>query len=87
MLNLGLFNSMQSLQYTFSTNSISEHIECVKNGFNELNVEKLDVFLLYKVSLKQPCWQNGPTSTKFLTLTSQNFVAMGDYNQKRLVPW
>lgn len=42
VLDLGFFNSIQSLQHEASPNTIDELIECVQNAFNELNMEKLD---------------------------------------------
>lgn len=53
VLDLGFFNSIQSLQHTASPNTIDELIECVQNAFNALNKQTLDnVFLTLQTCLE-----------------------------------
>lgn len=65
VLDLGFFNSIQSLQHQSTPKTIDELIDCVITAFNSLNLEKLDnVFLTLQKCMESAMLASGGNNYK-----------------------
>ena len=65
VLDLGFFNSIQSLQYQEAPTSINELINCVLKAFNEIDYNKLNkTFLSYQCALESSMSVGGSNKYK-----------------------
>lgn len=78
VLDLGFFNSIQSLQHQESPKTIDELIECVQNAFNALSRDKLDnVFLTLQKCMESTLMARGDNNYKIQHMNKEKLRREG----------
>lgn len=78
VLDLGFFNSIQSLQHQQSPTSIDELIECVQSAFNEQHPDKLDnVFLTLQTCMESTMLEKDGNKYKIPHMSKESLRRTG----------